>query len=75
MQENTIVIHSILKKKNYRAKFLISSILKSKIDKDNFFKKINKKERKSWKKKKSNFEKKIKNKQKTIKVEKKKNLF
>ena len=52
MQENTIVIHSILKKKNYRAKFLISSILKSKIDKDNFFKKINKKESKSWKKRK-----------------------
>jgi hypothetical protein len=75
MWENTVKIHSILKEKNYKAKFLTSSILKSKIDKDNFFKKINKKERKSWKKKKSNFEKKIKNKQKTGKIEKKKNLF
>ena len=34
MRENTLVIHSVLKK-NYKAKFLISSILKKKIDKDN----------------------------------------
>ena len=26
--ENTAIIHSVLKKKNYKAKFLISSILK-----------------------------------------------
>ena len=39
MQENTVKIHSILKEKNYKAKFLTSSILKSKIDKDNFGKK------------------------------------
>ena len=43
------------KEKNYKAKFLISSILKKKIDRDNFKKKItkqntNKKENKScWK--------------------------
>ena len=40
--ENTATIHSVLKKKNYKTKFLISSILK-KIDKDNFRKKNNKK--------------------------------
>jgi len=28
--ENTVTIHSVLKKKNYKAKFLISSILKKK---------------------------------------------
>jgi len=28
--ENTATIHSVLKKKNYKAKFLISSILKKK---------------------------------------------
>jgi len=28
MWENTIAIHSILKKKNYKAKFLTSSIFK-----------------------------------------------
>jgi len=28
MWENTVAIHSILKKKNYKAKFLTSSILK-----------------------------------------------
>jgi len=39
--ENIATIHSVLKKKNYKAKFLISSILK-KIDRDNFRKKITK---------------------------------
>jgi len=38
MWENTAAIHSVLKKKNYKAKFSISSILK-KIDRDNFRKK------------------------------------
>jgi len=28
MWKNTVAIHSVLKKKNYKAKFLISSILK-----------------------------------------------
>jgi len=47
MWENTVAIHRILKGKNYKAKFLISSILKkSKIDKDNFFKKKKRKKRK-----------------------------
>ena len=36
MWENTVAIHSILKEKNYKTKFLISSILKNKIKKDNF---------------------------------------
>jgi hypothetical protein len=36
--ENTATIHSVLKKKNYKKKFLISLILK-KIDRDNFRKK------------------------------------
>jgi hypothetical protein len=39
MWENTVAIHSISKEKNYKTKFLSSSILKSKIDKDNFRKK------------------------------------
>jgi len=39
MWENAIAIHSILKEKNYKEKFLTSSILKSKIDKDNLKKK------------------------------------
>jgi len=34
-----------LKEKNYKAKFLTSSILKNKVDKDNFMKKT-----KNWKK-------------------------
>jgi hypothetical protein len=54
MWENTVKIHSILKEKNYKAKFLTSSILKSKIDKDNFEKTINKKGGK-LEKKESNF--------------------
>jgi hypothetical protein len=42
--ENTATIHSVLKKKNYKAKFLISSILKKKNNnRDNFRKKITKK--------------------------------
>ena len=36
MWENTVAIHSILKAKNYKAKFLTSSILKNKIKGDNF---------------------------------------
>ena len=28
IRKNTAIIHSVLKKKNYKAKFLISSILK-----------------------------------------------
>jgi hypothetical protein len=43
MYENIIAIHNILKKKNYMVKFSISSIFK-KISKDNFEKKIKKKE-------------------------------
>jgi hypothetical protein len=39
MWKNTVAIHSISKEKNYKTKFLSSSILKSKIDKDNFRKK------------------------------------
>jgi hypothetical protein len=39
MWENIIAIHSILKEKNYKTKFLTSLILKNKIDKDNFGKK------------------------------------
>jgi len=40
--KNTATIHNILKKKNYKAKFLISSIFLKKIDIDNFTKKNNK---------------------------------
>jgi hypothetical protein len=47
--ENTATIHSVLKKNNYKAKFLISSILK-KINRDNFRKKITKKHPKKRKK-------------------------
>ena len=36
MWENIVEIHSILKKKNYKPKFSISSILKKKINKYNF---------------------------------------
>ena len=39
MWKNTAAIHSILKKKNYKAKFSINLILKNKIDRDNFRKK------------------------------------
>jgi F0F1-type ATP synthase epsilon subunit len=60
MWENIVEIHSILKKNNYKAKFLTSSIIKkNKIDKDNFEKKINKK-RESWEKRKVILEKKRK---------------
>jgi len=41
MWKNTVVIHSILKEKNYKANFLTNSIFKSNINKDNF-------EKKSW---------------------------
>jgi len=47
--ENTATIHSVLKK-NYKTKFLISSILKIKIDRDNFRKKNNKTNTKTRKK-------------------------
>jgi hypothetical protein len=39
MWGNTVAIHSVLKKKNYEAKFSTSSIWKNKIDKDNSEKK------------------------------------
>jgi hypothetical protein len=39
MWENTAAIHSVLRKKNYKAKFSINLILKNKIDRDNFRKK------------------------------------
>jgi len=39
--KNIATIHSVLKKNNYKVKFLISSILK-KIDRDNFRKQNNK---------------------------------
>jgi len=67
MWKNTATIDVILKKKNYKAKILTSSIFKSRINKNNFEKKYKckkkKKTEKSWKK--SNFAKKKK------KVEKK----
>jgi len=47
--ENTAAIHSVLKKKNYKAKFLISSILK-KNNRDNFRKKKTKQTPKKRKK-------------------------
>jgi hypothetical protein len=43
MWENIVAIHSILKEKNYKTKFLTNFILKNKIDKDNFGKKKKKK--------------------------------
>jgi len=48
---NTAIIHSVLKKKNYKAKFLISSILKNQIDRDNFREKNVKKTQKKMGKK------------------------
>jgi hypothetical protein len=48
--KNTATIHSVLKKKNYKAKFLINSILKKKFDRDNFRKKNNKTNTKKRKK-------------------------
>jgi len=49
--KNTATIHSVLKKKNYKAKFLINSILKKKkFDRDNFRKKITKQTPKKVKK-------------------------
>jgi len=45
MWENTVAIHSVLNKKNYKGKFLANSILK-KIDKYNFMKKKNKMKKK-----------------------------
>jgi len=41
--KNTATIHSVLNKENSKAKFLISSILKNQIERDNFRKKNNKK--------------------------------
>ena len=53
MQEKTVAILSILKEKNYKAKFLTSSILKSKIDKDSFGEKQKNKKKNKKKKRKS----------------------
>ena len=39
MWGKTVAIYSVLKKKNYKAKFSISSILKNKINKNNYGKK------------------------------------
>jgi hypothetical protein len=39
MWGNNVAIDSVLKKKNYKAKFSTDSILKNKFDKDNFGKK------------------------------------
>ena len=39
MLRNTIAIHNVLKKKNYKAKFLTILILKNKFNKYNFRKK------------------------------------
>ena len=64
MWGNTVAIHSILKKKNYKTKFSTSFILKNKINKNNsekntnfFFKKENfvKKSKKKMKKIKKTF--------------------
>jgi hypothetical protein len=49
MWGNTVVIHGVLKKKNYKAKFLSSSILKNKIDKNIFIKKQKKLKKKTKK--------------------------
>jgi hypothetical protein len=51
MWGNTVAIHSVLKKKKYKAKLLTSSILKNKIDKDNFVEKKQKKKQKQLGKK------------------------
>jgi len=62
MWGNTVAIHSVLKKKNYEAKFSTSSIWKNKIDKDNSEKKNTKKKEDNFGKKK---QKKMKKKGKT----------
>ena len=49
MQGNIVIIHNVLKKKNYRTKILTNSILK-KIDKDNFEKKTKTKKNRENKK-------------------------
>jgi len=36
MRRNTVAINNVLKKQNYKTKFLISSIFKKQIDKYNF---------------------------------------
>jgi hypothetical protein len=74
MWENTVVIHSILKEKNYKTEFLTSSILKKIKSIKIILKKINKKKRKSWKKK-SNFEKKNKKRGERWKKSKKKKNY
>jgi hypothetical protein len=60
MWGNTVAIHSVLKKKKYKAKLLTSSILKNKIDKDNFVEKKQKKNKNNWEKKQKKCEKKRK---------------
>jgi hypothetical protein len=47
--ENTTTIYGVLKKNNYKAKFLISSILKKSNGRDNFRNKIIKKHQKKEK--------------------------
>jgi len=59
MYGNIVVIHNVLKKKNYKTKFSTSSILK-KIDKDNF--KKNTKTQKNKKEEEDNLGKKTKKK-------------
>jgi hypothetical protein len=66
MYGNIVVIHNVLKKKNYKTKFSTSSILK-KIDKDNF--KKNTKTQKNKKEEEDNLGKKTK--KKTCKAQKK----
>jgi len=68
MWENTVAIHSISKEKNYKTKFLSSSILKSKIDKDNFRKKNKKKREKKCEKKEKKKEKMTKKQKKNYKL-------
>jgi len=46
MWRNTVAIHGVLTKKNYKVKFSTGSVLK-KINKDNFEKKIIKKQKKN----------------------------
>jgi hypothetical protein len=48
MWGNTVAIYSVLKKKNYGAKFSTSSIWKNKIDKDNFGKKKKNHKKTMW---------------------------
>jgi hypothetical protein len=82
MWENTVEIHNILKEKNYKAKFLTSSIFKKKLTKIILKKekeKINEKKKENIGKSESNFEKKKKKKgqswKKNEKREKLENIY